>query len=73
MIMMVYNVKTESKQPSRERGDQIPQSKVIFLALGASEMSYGVNKQVSFPAHVVSMTEAFPDSPCRKHRTNHAL
>jgi hypothetical protein len=56
--MMVYNVKTESKQPSHQRGDQIPQSKVIFLALGASEMSYGVNKQVSFPAHMRKVTES---------------
>jgi hypothetical protein len=56
--MVVYNVKTESKQPSRQRGDQIPQSKVIFLALGASEMSYGVIKQVSFRAYQKKLLES---------------
>ena len=56
--MVVYNVKTEGKQPSRQRGDQIPQSKVIFLALGASEMSCEVSKQVSSRAHVKKVVES---------------
>jgi hypothetical protein len=56
--MQVYNVKTESPWPSRQRDDQIPQSKVIFLALGASEMSYKIIKQVSFRAYKKKVPES---------------
>jgi hypothetical protein len=58
--MVVYNVKTESIQPFRQRGDRVPQSKVIFLALGASEMSYKIIKQVSFRAYKKKVTDSIP-------------